>query len=82
MAPLAYDIVIFQELGDRVAVKAESVCILRVQPDNRQLADKVLWFFGKPADEFFLMLTYATPSPPAPAPSNGFVVSCSPGVAV
>jgi len=58
IAPQAYDIVIFQNLGHPVEVKSESIRITPGRPANQELSDQVLWFFGQP-EEFFLILGYA-----------------------
>jgi hypothetical protein len=74
ISPAAYDIVIFQgDMGDPIAVEAGSICILQVQPEDKSLDSKVLWFFGQP-EEFYLVLRYeSVPAEPRPA-TNGFVV--------
>jgi hypothetical protein len=60
IAPQAYDIVIFQKLGGPVEVKSESIRITAGRPANGELSDEVLWFFGQPEDEeFLLILSYA-----------------------
>jgi hypothetical protein len=70
----AYDIVIFQgDLGDPIAVEAGSICILQVQPDDKSLAEKVLWFYGQP-EEFYLVLRYESASTAPKPATNGFVV--------
>ena len=71
--PDAYDIVIFQELGDRVHVDSGSIHITPVRPANEALARKVLWFFGHP-QEFYLELSYAKKRPPTPSQLFGVVV--------
>jgi hypothetical protein len=76
LAPDAYDIVIFQQLGDPVVVSSESICIVRVRPDNEELAAKVLWFFGKPVDEFYMVLSYARDGSNR-ADNSGFAIPCS-----
>lgn len=75
IAPAAYDIVIFQgDLGDPIAVEAGSICILPVQPENKQLAENVLWFYGQPK-EFYLVLRYGPPSGGTQPATEGFVVA-------
>jgi hypothetical protein len=76
LIPTAYDIVIFQALGDPVQVLSGSLAILPVRPDDPVLAEEVLWFFGQPASEFYLKLDFAD-SPAERVPkANGFVVRC------
>ena len=73
IAPAAYDIVIFQgELGTPISVETGSICILQVQPEDKLLAEQVLWFYSQP-EEFYLVLRYESATAPKPA-ANGFVV--------
>jgi len=62
IAPMTYDIVIFQDLGERVDVRSGSINITPVRSEDRALADRVLWFFGHP-DEFYLVLSYSSRMP-------------------
>ncbi|MFC1763621.1 hypothetical protein ACFL6U_16275 [Planctomycetota bacterium] len=58
LVPEAYDIIIFQALGNAVEVMDGSVCILPVRHSDKELAEKVLWFYGNPVSEFYLELCY------------------------
>jgi len=77
IAPDAYDIVIFQgNLGDPMVIETGSVCILQVQPEDEQLAKKVLWFYGQP-EEFYLVLRHESAGAKTKSVANGFVVGKS-----
>jgi hypothetical protein len=76
IVPEAYDIVLFQDIGDPVEVMDGSVCILPVRHDDDGLARQVLWFYGKPASDFYLELRYAACRPAGP-PEDCFIVSGS-----
>lgn len=74
IAPSAYDIVIFQgDLGDPIAIEAGSICILQVQPEDKRLSKKALWFYGQP-EEFYLVLRYESAPVHSKPTANGFVV--------
>ncbi|MCX5643110.1 MAG: hypothetical protein NTZ17_00245 [Phycisphaerae bacterium] len=76
IVPEAYDVVLFQDIGDPVEVMDGSVCILPVRHEDDQLARQVLWFYGKPASDFYLELRYADSRPAGP-PDDCFIVSGS-----
>jgi len=59
LLPKAYDIVVFQEIGQRIEVDSGSISICPA-PESEigtELRDKVLWFFGQ-TEEFYLSLRY------------------------
>ena len=57
LIPKEYDIVIFNEIGQRVEYKSGSINATPVPMKGNSLEEKVLWYYGQP-DEFCLKLSY------------------------